>query len=277
MVVAETALALMLLVGAGLLMKSFVRLQRVDPGFNPNGVLTAVMNLPRANDPERPKVTAFYPQLLERVRALPGVQSAATVSSLPMGGFNNDTSIVIEGRPAPSPNQQPGVWFSSVSLDYFRTMATPLRTGRFFTDRDNAQSSKVVLVNETFVKRYYPNENPIGKRIGDGRPDGWREIVGVIADVKHFGLHEESRPTMYFPARVAARCRRNLRCDVVQRDAAHTGNRHSHGAWRECAGCVAHGRRARLEVDADWHGHWFGRRVRVNAFDGKPAVRRRRG
>ncbi|MBL8203167.1 MAG: ABC transporter permease [Blastocatellia bacterium] len=199
MVVAETALALMLLVGAGLLMKSFVQLQRVDPGFNPNGVLTAVINLPRANYPERPKVIAFYQQLLERVSALPGVQSAGAVSSLPMGGFNSDTGIVIEGRPAPPPNQQPGAWFSSVSLDYFRTMATPLRAGRWFTERDNAQSPKVIIVNETFVRRYYPNDNPIGKRIGDGRPDGWREIVGVVGDVKHFGLSEESRPSMFFP------------------------------------------------------------------------------
>jgi len=199
MVVAETALALMLLVGAGLLMKSFVQLQRVDPGFNPNGVLTAVINLPRASYPERPKVIAFYQQLLERVSALPGVQSAGAVSSLPMGGFNSDTGIVIEGRPAPPPNQQPGAWFSSVSLDYFRTMSTPLRAGRWFTERDNAQSPKVIIVNETFVRRYYPNENPIGKRIGDGRPDGWREIVGVVGDVKHFGLNEESRPSMFFP------------------------------------------------------------------------------
>ena len=199
MVVAETALALMLLVGAGLLMKSFVQLQRVDPGFNPNGVLTAVINLPRASYSERPKVAAFYQQLLERVSTLPGVQSAATVSSLPMGGFNSDTSIVLEGRPAPPPNQQPGAWFSSVSLNYFRTMDTPLRAGRFFSDRDNADAPKVVLVNETFVRRHYPNENPVGKRIGNGHPDGWREIVGVVADVKHFGLSTESRPSMYFP------------------------------------------------------------------------------
>ncbi len=201
MVIAETALALILLIGAGLLMKSFMQLQRVDPGFNPKGVLTAFINLPRSGYPEPQKITEFYSRVLERVKALPGVQSAGVVSTLPMGGLNNDTSFVIEGRPAPPSNQQPAAWYNSVSQDYFSTMATPLRAGRWFTGSDNEQSPKVAIINETFVRRYFPNENPLGKRIGNGRPDGWREIVGVIADVRHFGLTEDSRPSMYFPDR----------------------------------------------------------------------------
>lgn len=199
LVVAETALALMLLVGAGLLLKSFLNLQRVDAGFNPTNVLTAVVNLPPANYPELPQFRAFHHQLLDRLPALPGVQSVGAISTLPLSGFNNDNNFVIEGRPKPPPNQEPVAWVNSVSVDYFRTMGTPLRTGRMFIDRDNETAPKVALVSETFVRRYFPNENPLGKRIGNGEPDGWREIIGVMADVKQFGLSQEARATMYFP------------------------------------------------------------------------------
>ncbi len=198
LVVAETALALMLLIGAGLLIKSFLNLQRVDPGFNPTNVLTAVVSLPLANYPN-PQVRAFHTQLLERLPALPGVQSVGAISSLPLAGFNNDNNFVIEGRPKPPPNQQPVAWVNSVSVDYFRTMGTPLRAGRDFTNRDNETAPKVVLVSETFARRYFSNENPLGKRVGNGEPDGWREIVGVMADVKQFGLSQDARATMYFP------------------------------------------------------------------------------
>jgi putative ABC transport system permease protein len=201
LVVAETALALMLLVGAGLLIRSFIQLQRVDPGFNPRNVLTAVVTLPQAVYPGRDQIAPFYSQLLERVRALPGVQSAAVVSSLPLAGFDSDTGFVIEGRPAPQPNQRPVAWISFASPDYFRTMGMRITAGREFTERDNENAPKVVIISEAAARRHFPNEDPIGKRIGNGRPDGWREVVGVTADVKHFGLNQDARVSMFFPDR----------------------------------------------------------------------------
>jgi putative ABC transport system permease protein len=201
LVVAETALALTLLVGAGLLIRSFVRLQRVDPGFNPRNVLTAVVTLPPAVYPERNQIAPFFSQLLERVRTLPGVQSAAAVSSLPLAGADSDADFVIEGRPAPQPDQRPVAWYSSVSSDYFRTMGMRLIAGREFTERDNENSPNVVIISQAMARRHFPNEDPIGKRIGNGRPDGWREIVGITADVKHFGLTQDARVSMFFPDR----------------------------------------------------------------------------
>ncbi len=201
LVVVETALTLTLLVGAGLLVKSFIRLQRVDPGFDPRNVLTAVVTLPRAVYPERNQIAPFYSQLLERVRALPGVRSAAAISTLPLSGSNTDADFVIEGRPAPQPGQQPVAWVSSVSHDYFRAIGMRLVAGREFDERDNENAPRVVIISEATARRYFPNEDPIGKRIGNGRPDGWREIVGVTADVKHFGLNQDARASMFFPHR----------------------------------------------------------------------------
>ncbi len=201
LVVAETALALTLLVGAGLLVKSFIRLQRVDSGFDPRNVLTAVVTLPQAAYPDRDQVALFYDRLLTRVRTLPGAQSAAGVSSLPLTGFDSDAGLVIEGRPAPQPDQYPMAWVSSVSPGYFRTMGMRLIAGREFTEGDNENAPKVVIISETTARRHFPNENPIGKRIGDGTPEGWREIVGVTADVKHFGLSQDARVSLFFPYR----------------------------------------------------------------------------
>jgi putative ABC transport system permease protein len=199
LVVVETALALMLLIGAGLLIKSFIRLQRVDPGFNPAGLLTMRVLLPRTTYPERQQLAAFEMRLLERLRALPGVQSASVASSLPFRGINTDTSFVIEGRPQPQDNQGPVAWYSSVSTDYFRTMGMQLRAGRVFTNRDEPNLPRSVIINETLARRYFPNDDPLGKRISDGGPDGWREIIGIVADVKHFGLSQDARSTMYLP------------------------------------------------------------------------------
>jgi predicted permease len=201
LVVAETALALTLLVGAGLLIRSFIRLQRVDPGFNPRNLLAAVVTLPQADYPEQNQIAPFYSRLLERVRTLPGVRSAAAVSSLPLAGNDSDAGFLIEGRPEPRSDQRPVAWISSVSQDYFRTMGMRLIAGREFTERDNENSPKVVIISEAAARRHFPKEDPIGKRIGNGRPDGWREIVGITADVKHFGLTQDARVSMFFPDR----------------------------------------------------------------------------
>ncbi len=210
LVVAETALALTLLVGAGLLIRSFIQLQRVAPGFNPRNVLTAVVTLPQAVYPRPDQITSFYSRLLERLRAMPGAQAVAIVSSLPLAGFDSDAGFVIEGRPAPQPGQGPVAWYSSVSHDYFRTMGMRLIAGREFTERDNENAPKVVIISETTARRHFPNENPIGRRIGNGRPEGWREIVGVTADVKHFGLSQDARASMFFPLRQLSSRRMNV-------------------------------------------------------------------
>lgn len=198
-VIAQVALALILLIGTGLLLKSFVFLQRVDPGFNASQVQTFGFILNRTNYPEQPQLIAFYKQLMERVGSIPGVQSAGLVSTLPLGGNNTDTSFNIEGRPVPPENQSPVAWYNSVTPEYFRTMGIKLVAGRGLTEADNEQSPRVVVITEALARRYWPDENPLGRRIGSG-PDNWREIVGIAADVKHFGMDVEARPSMYFPA-----------------------------------------------------------------------------
>ncbi|HMH45499.1 MAG TPA: ADOP family duplicated permease, partial [Pyrinomonadaceae bacterium] len=200
LVISEIALALILLIGSGLLMKSFILLQRVDPGFNPDHLVTLRVILNKTPYPNIPQVVDFYSQLLDRVKALPEVQSTALISTLPLSGNETDTDFLIEGRPQPPPNQQPVAWFNSVSPDYFRTMELRVIKGRAFTTLDNEKSPLVAIISETMARRYFPNEEPLGKRIGRG-PDRWREIVGVARDVKHFGLDADTPPTMYFPMR----------------------------------------------------------------------------
>jgi putative ABC transport system permease protein len=199
LVVSEVALALMLLVGAGLLIKSLVNLQRVDPGFNPKSALRVDVGLPRTRYPERNQSAAFYKQLLDRVAELPGVQSAGAVSSLPLSGGGTDSDFGIEGRPPAEPGHPQVAWYSSVTPAYFRAMGTRLQRGREFTDADSSDSSKVVMISETMARRFFPEEDPLGKRLVFGGGKDLREIVGVISDVKSFGLNLDARPSMYFP------------------------------------------------------------------------------
>ena len=196
LVVSEVALALMLLVGAGLLIKSFVILQRVDPGFNPKSVLRVDVTLPRTRYPDRNQSAAFYKQLLERVARLPGVQSAGAVSSLPLSGGGTDSDFAIEGRPPAEPGHPQVAWYSSVTPDYFRAMGIRLLRGREFTEADNPAAPKTVLISESMARRYFPDEEPLGKRLVFGKDA--REIVGIISDVKFFGLNLDARPSMYF-------------------------------------------------------------------------------
>ncbi len=206
LVVAEIAISLTLLIGAGLLLRSFVLLQRVDPGFSPAQVLTARIGLPQNAYPERRQVANFYARLRERLKALPGVQAVSFGSSVPMMGNDTDTDFMIEGRPAPPPDGQPVAWFSVVGPDYFRTMNIRLHEGRVFAEQDGENAPRVVVISETMARRYWPNENPAGKRIGfGGQPADWREIVGVVSDVRHFGLISDARPTMYFSAQQVPR------------------------------------------------------------------------
>jgi putative ABC transport system permease protein len=199
LVVAEMALALMLLIGGGLLMKSFLMLQRVDPGFNPDQVLTLRLFLSRVNYPDAQKIRGFYAPLLDRLKTLPGAQSVAAISNLPLGGNSTDSSFVIEGQPTSPAGQEPVAWYSSISPNYFSTMEMRLLKGRAFTDLDDDKSPKVVIISETLARRYFSGQEPLGKRIGE--PDNFREIVGVVNDVKHFGLDADTPPSMYLPLR----------------------------------------------------------------------------
>jgi putative ABC transport system permease protein len=176
-----------------------VLLQGVDPGFNPSNVLTADIGLSRASYPEPQKIIAFYTQLLDRVKTLPGVQSVGAISNLPLSGGGTDTSFAVEGRPEPEPGNVPVAWYDSVTPDYFRTMGMRLLKGREFTERDNENAPKVVVISETMASRYFPGEAPLGKRLQFGK-NNFREVVGVMADVKQFGLETDARPSMWFSA-----------------------------------------------------------------------------
>ena len=201
LVVLEVALSLMLLVGAGLLGRSFLSLLKTDPGFNPDNVLTMNLVLPIAKYREDPQRVAFYQDLVQRVKANPGVESAALVSHLPLGGANASDSYLVEGVPEPAPGQEYDGRYRVATPDYFRTMGISLVRGRSFTDQDKAGTTPVVVVNETLARKHWPGEGAIGKRIRfygplDRAP--WMEIVGVIRDVKH-ELNIPIEPEYYLP------------------------------------------------------------------------------
>jgi putative ABC transport system permease protein len=199
LVVAEIALALVLLVGAGLLIQSFRRLQDVDPGFDPRNVLTMRLYLPESKygEPGRPRI--FFEQLLQRVGALPGVQAVGTTTHLPMRG-GGDTYFKIEGRPFSGTDQQITALNPAISHDYLRAQGIPLVKGRAFTEQETKETPRVTIINENFARTYFPNEDPLGKRliIDDGQPLPC-EIIGVARDIKQFSLAAESTPTMYMP------------------------------------------------------------------------------
>ncbi len=201
LVVPQFALAVVLLVGAGLLGNSFVRLLRVNSGFNQNGVLAAGLFLSPIEYPERDVRSAvLLQQMMENVRRVPGVRSAGLVSALPFTGGPN-TDFVIEGRPLPPANDEPSADIRTVDYAYFRTMEIPLLAGREFTASDNSAGKHVMVINETMARQYWPRENPIGQRVTmkDWGPPLTGEIVGVVGDVKTNGLDEAVGPMIYWP------------------------------------------------------------------------------
>jgi putative ABC transport system permease protein len=203
LVVAEMAIALMLLVGAGLLIKSFAQLQQVNPGFRPEGVLSMQLTLPEAKYREPQQRQEFYRRLMERVKALPGVEAAGATNVLPLSGQNQSGSFTIEGRPVPQGQTSPHGDRWLVTADYFRTMNIPLVRGRYFTEQDGPDAPGVAMVDETMARKYWPNEDPVGKRISfETGPDNnprWREIVGLVGHVRHKDLEGESRVQYYVP------------------------------------------------------------------------------
>ncbi len=201
LVVFEFALSLVLLVGAGLLTRSFLSLVKTDPGFNPDHVLTMNLVLPSAKYKDKPARAAFYNDLVQRVRVQPGVESAAVVNYLPLGGANSSDSYLVEGEPEPAPGDEVDGRYRVATPDYFRTMGISIVRGRGFTDQDKAGAPPVVMVNEAFVRKHWPNADPLGKRIrfyGPLERAPWMEVVGVVADVRH-ELNLPVTPEYYLP------------------------------------------------------------------------------
>ncbi|HEX2490565.1 MAG TPA: ABC transporter permease [Blastocatellia bacterium] len=200
LVVVEIAVALLLLIGAGLMLKSFARLQQVAPGFDARNGLTMEINLAPAKYAQREQRAAFLQQVLEGLKTLPGVEFAGATHRLPLRG-NSGMSFQIEGRPAPAPGESLGVNWRSISPDYFRTMGAPLIAGRTFTEEEGWQKMSAVIINQATQRRYWPDENPLGKRIRQGgAPDSpWVTIVGVAADVKESGLNADTAAGLYLP------------------------------------------------------------------------------
>jgi predicted permease len=197
---AEVAMAMVLLVGAGLMIRSLSFLRHVDPGFDVNQITTMDLPLGQTRFPNPQQQVAFFNQILNRVRALPGVESAAVIDSLPMNGGSNQP-IAIEGRPAVAMSEQPEVNVRSISTGYLRAMHIPLLRGRDFTESDNADAAGAVLISQGMATRFWPHENPVGKRaVLTFFPAKTREVVGVVGDVKQNGLDDTTADaTLYSP------------------------------------------------------------------------------
>ncbi|HTM25068.1 MAG TPA: ABC transporter permease [Vicinamibacterales bacterium] len=209
LVIVEMALAVMLLVGAGLMMRSFMRLQSVDPGFRPEQALTFDLTLPDARYQEDAKRVAFFDRLMPKLRALPGVRAAGAVMGLPLSGMQFNISFKVQGRPPVPPADEPSMEIRVASPEYFATIGIPLKRGRLFTEQDREGSPSVVLITESAARQFFANEDPIGKTITLGwgkRNNGKRsaaggEVVGIVGDVKDAGLSEPNPPQLYMPLR----------------------------------------------------------------------------
>jgi putative ABC transport system permease protein len=207
LVIAELALAVMLLAGAGLLMRSFMKLQAVDPGFSPEQALTFELSLPGERYLQDAQRVAFYDDLLPRLRALPGVRGTSAVMGLPLTGVDFVISFDVAGRPPVAPEDRPAMQVRVAMSDYFASVGIPLKRGRVFTDDDKVGTTPVVLITESAARQYFPGEDPIGKTIklgwrrGAGKPQAGGEVVGIVGDVKDAGLNEANPPQIFLPFR----------------------------------------------------------------------------
>jgi predicted permease len=204
LIIGEVALSVVLLAGAGLLFRSFLQLQSVNAGFTPQQVLTVRLTPSGPRYGRDADYMSFYSQVMERISALPGVQAVGAINTLPLGK-GPTAGIRIEGAPPLTRDKWPSTNYRNVSSDYFRAMNIPVVQGRAFTERDTENAARVMIVNQALVRRDFPNENPVGKRInlGGNNPDGqpiWWEIVGVAADVRNLELREEASPEFYLSA-----------------------------------------------------------------------------
>ena len=200
LVTAEVAISLVLLIGAGLLINSFLRLRNVDPGFRIDNLLTMKIVLSGPKYREADRRSAFYKDLVQRVEALAGVRSAAVTTSIPLYSDGNSITMVFEGRPEPPPGQEPIIETRIISPEYFDTMGIPFLKGRQLTEQDTRTSPKVVVISEAMARRYWPNEDAVGKRIAFGKvekPEDWIQVIGVVKDVRQ-RLIKDPKPQMYF-------------------------------------------------------------------------------
>ena len=203
LVVAEVALSLVLLIGAGLLLNSFSRLLGINPGFDPKNVLAMKISVGPSYEDDDQKQVRLFQQIIEKVKALPGVESAGAVSDLPLGGGEEIDQFTVEGLPAPSNySDTPLADFRFIDDGYFSTLKIPLVAGRNFSEQDIKTAPPVIIINESFARRFFADNDPIGKRVKPGDYESrapWATIVGVAKDVKHTTLEQETRPQLYFP------------------------------------------------------------------------------
>ena len=204
LVMAEVAISLVLLIGAGLLINSFLRVRNVDPGFRSDNLLTMKIVMPDSKYLDRPRRIAFYNDLLQRVQSLAGVRSAAITTNLPLYRQGNSISVRIEGRPEPPPGQELIVVTRMISPGYFDTMTIPLLSGRNLSDQDTSTTPNVAVVSETMARNFWPNEDPVGKRIAIGEIESdrdWVNVIGVVKDVRQIQLTAAPKPQMYLTFR----------------------------------------------------------------------------
>jgi len=199
LLVAEVSLSLVLLIAAGLLLTSFARLQRVEPGFNPEGVFSAQIVLPPQRY-DRDKLVAFYEQLYKRLATLPGSPPAALTDRVPLTGAQTPAPVAVMGRPVPPMSERPHANRHLVSPRYFATLGIPIRAGRDFDERDSARVPHVVIINETFARRHFPGEDPLGRSLITGMAQLPSQIVGVVADVRSTGLNTPPEADYFLPA-----------------------------------------------------------------------------
>ncbi|MCB1032429.1 MAG: ABC transporter permease [Acidobacteria bacterium] len=201
LVIAQVALALVLLVGAGLLLRSFSRLQRVDPGFVADGVFATSMKLPQAEYPEDADLSRFYSRALEEIRSLPQVSEAGAVSMVPLSGSLIDLAVVIEGQPPPEDGEDSSAVYQTISPSYLRTVRLPLLSGRDFGPEDRVGALDVALVSQSFARRHWPDGEALGRRFTfndrDDEEIQWFTVVGVVADVHHIALDRDPGPQVY--------------------------------------------------------------------------------
>jgi len=211
LVVSEVALSLILLVGAGLMVRSYVELLRADLGIKPDNVLAMTVSLPQDSYENESKRLAFYQQLLSRVEAVPGVMTSGAIDIVPFSSSNNSNNFQIVGQPPFRKGAEPYVEVRVATPRYFETIGTALKRGRLFTAQDDEKAGRVILVNETFAKKYLPGQEPIGQRLRLGSDDkDTQEIIGVVADVKNDDFDELVDPTSYLPHSQNARRTMNL-------------------------------------------------------------------
>ena len=196
-VVAQVALSLVMLVSAGLLLRSFDKLLKVNVGFRPEQLLTLEYRLPRTKYKEPAAQWNFHHQLVEQLQQVPGVQSASLVRGLPFSGNGGTSAIVLPDREPPPKGQEPEVMFNTAMPNYFETIGIPLLKGRFFGNEDQANTPAVVVINQTMAQRFWPNQDPLGKQVKLAQDGSTATVVGVVGDAKHYWLEEEQKPQMY--------------------------------------------------------------------------------